>query len=58
MPVTNIDFHVDSHLIQVGQGLIRIFLNGDTKKQPIEFDIIEIEQIIMLVNQSDFEGME
>lgn len=57
MAITNIDFHVDEHLIRVGQGLIRIFLNGDTKKQPIEFDIVEIEQIIMLVNQSDFEEM-
>lgn len=46
MPITNIDFHIDEHIIQVGQGQVRIFVNGDTRKQPIEFDAFEIERIL------------
>lgn len=46
MPITNIDFHIDDHLIQVGQGVIRIFKNGDTRKEPIEFYALEIERIL------------
>jgi hypothetical protein len=48
MTITNIDFHIDEHLIQVGQGIIRIFKNGDTRKEPIEFDALEVERILRI----------
>ena len=46
MAITNIDFHVDDHLIQVGQGIVRIFINGCTKKPPLEFNALELERIL------------
>lgn len=46
MSITNIDFHIDDHLIQVGQGQVRIFIDGNTRKPPIEFDAIELERIL------------
>ena len=46
MAITNIDFHIDDHIIQMGQGYMKIFVNGDTRKQPIEFDALEIERIL------------
>lgn len=51
MSITNIDFHVDDHLIQVGQGEMRIFQNGDMRKEPIIFYSDDIERILRIANE-------
>ena len=51
MSITNIDFHIDDHLIQVGQGLVRVWENGDTRKEPIEFDQSDISRILKVADE-------
>ena len=51
MAINNIDFHLDEHLVQVGQGMIRIFKDGDTKKKPIELEALEISRILRIAEE-------
>jgi len=54
MSITNIDFHIDTHIIQVGQGVVRIFIDGCTKKPPIkfiEFNALELERILRVSSE-------
>ena len=51
MSITHIDFHVDDHLVQAGDGILRIFPNGDTRKKPIEFDASEIARVLRVATE-------
>ena len=51
MAINNIDFHLDEHLVQVGQGMLRIFENGDNSKEPIELDALEISRVLKVASE-------
>jgi len=51
MAINSIDFHLDEHLVQIGQGMIRIFKDGDAKKKPIELEALEISRILRIAEE-------
>lgn len=51
MPITNIDFHIDGHIVHTGQGKIRIFVDGNVTKCPVEFDAFEMGRILKIANE-------
>lgn len=49
--ITHIDFHLDNHVVQAGEGKLRIFVGGNTTKKPLEFRASDIMRIIRVATE-------
>lgn len=51
MAISQIEFNVDDHIIQVLQDTILIFKNCDISKPPIEFDRADLKRIVQIAEE-------
>ena len=51
MAIKQIDFHLDKHTIQVRDGELFLFVDGNTRKKPIKLDAGEIMRILRVSGQ-------
>lgn len=55
MAIKQIDFHLDKHTIQVRDGKLFLYVDGNTRKKPIKLDAGEIMRILR-VSDEQIEG--
>jgi hypothetical protein len=51
MAIRQIDFHLDKHSIQVRKGKLRVFIDGDRKRKPVELDAMEVMRILRVASE-------
>lgn len=56
MAIQQIDFHLDKHSIQVRKGKLRVFVDGDRKRKPVELNAMEVMRILRVASDQLEEG--
>lgn len=50
MAIRQIDFHLDRHSIQVRKGKLRVFVEGNRNRKPVELDAMEVMRILRVAS--------